>query len=427
MSDISKKDKFIANFMKYPIADINSEQQAIREEAYKALTQLEFPTLRTEAWKYTRIASILNGNYTTDEVKNPTLDEQHTISGLKGNRLVFVNGFYSQELSNIEERNKLVVRTMAQARFEYPEVFAEHYSQYADHQSEIFTTLNTAFNANGVFIMVEKNAIIEKPVHIINITDGDEATYQPRNLFVVERSSVVKVVHSMEERTKGASFTNVVTEIVVGENAELDYYVLQNNGEANSHIQTTDVYQHSNSRFRTGTYTFGGKLVRNNLNIAVDAEGCETHLNGTYILDEKQHVDNHTVVDHMKPNCQSNENYKGIMAGNSTGVFNGKVFVRQDAQQTLAFQSNQNILLSDTATINSKPELEIYADDVKCSHGSTTGQLDEDALFYMMARGIDREKANRLLIQAFVGDVIDDIRIPALKEHILELVAAKIG
>lgn len=426
MSDISKKDKFIANFMKHPIADIDSQQQATREEAYQALTKLEFPTLRTEAWKYTRIASILNGNYETKEAEEKW-DKSYEIPDLEGSRLVFINGFFAQELSHIQEEDKLVVRTLAQARFEYPEVISQYFGKYADHNTEIFTALNTAFNMNGAFVMVEKNAIIEKPIHIVNIVDGEEVTSQPRNLFVAERGASVKIVHSIEEKTEGTSFTNLVSEIHVSENAELDYYILQKNGVANTHVQSTQVYQEANSRFYTGAFTLGGKLVRNDLNIVVDAEGCESNLYGTYVLNSKQHVDNHTVVDHKKPNCQSNENYKGIMDENSTGVFNGKVFVRPDAQQIQAYQNNQNILLSDSAVINSKPELEIYADDVKCSHGSTTGQLDEDALFYMMARGIDRERAQKLMIQAFVGDVVESVRVDALKEHLLELIAEKVG
>ena len=427
MSDISKKDKFIANFMKHPIADIDSAQQATREEAYQALTQLEFPTLRTEAWKYTRVASILNGNYESKEGSEKAWNDAYAIDGINGSRLVFVNGFYSQADSIIKEEDKIIVRTLAQARFEYPEVIEKHYGKYAKHDEDIFTALNTAFNANGVFIMVERNTIVDTPIHIVNITEGEEVTSQPRNLLVAEKGSAVKIIHTHEEPTNGATFTNMVTEIVVEENAELDYYVVQKNGRTNTHIQTIDAHQEANSRFYTGTFTFGGKLIRNNLNIAVDASGCDTNLYGTYILNGRQHVDNHTVVDHMKPNCQSNENYKGIMGGNSTGVFNGKVFVRRDAQQIQAYQNNQNILLSDSAVINSKPELEIYADDVKCSHGSTTGQLDEDALFYMMARGIDKERAQRLMIQAFIGDVIEEVRIEEFKEYLFRLIEEKVG
>lgn len=422
---ISKKDSFIAQLMAQPMVDLDSEQQAIREQALKAVQQLDFPTSRTEAWKYTRVASILNTKH--EAVSTSSTAVAYNIEGLDAYQLVFINGVFQEELSKTEELDRIKIRTLAQARFEDPEVIASHFAKHADFNSEIFTALNTAFNFNGAYIRVEKNTVLEKPLHVVNITSGEHSSTMPRNLIIAEEGAQLQVIHSYLEEGHADSFINSVTEVVVKENARADYYVLQNAGDNHKHVHSIDVYQHANSRFNTGAYTFGGKLVRNNLNIKVDGPGCETNLDGTYVLTGKQHVDNHTVVDHLKPNCQSNENYKGVMDGNSTGVFNGKVFVRQDAQQILAYQNNQNVLLSDTANINSKPELEIYADDVKCSHGSTTGQLDEEALFYMKARGIQPDRAKRLLIQAFIADVIENVDNEALVEHLLMLLDQKLS
>ncbi|MDR9397608.1 Fe-S cluster assembly protein SufD [Salibacter sp.] len=420
MSTTSKKDKFIANFMKNPVADAIGQQQTVREEAFQALRELEFPTLKDEAWKYTRVAGILNKEFEVKEVENPALSENYLIPDLKVNRLVFINGKFQSELSEVIDSD-LDIKTTAQARFENHDAVGGYLGSLTNHKNEIFTALNTAFNQTGAFVQIQKNKKPQFPVHIIDVTEGEGVTYQPRNLFVLEEGAELDIIHTIEG-DNGQSFTNLVNEFVVKENAKASYYQVQRNGEKNNHIQTTQVYQAKNSRFKTGTYTFGGKLVRNNVNIAVDGENCETILNGAFLLNGKQHVDNHTFVDHLQPHCESHENYKGIIGGKATGVFNGKVLVRPDSQKINAFQSNQNILLTEQAEINSKPELEIYADDVKCSHGSTTGQMDEEALFYLMSRGMTKGDAMGLMIQAFAAESIDIVEIEPLKQWIESLV-----
>lgn len=421
----SKKEKFIANFMSPSIVDLNKEQQAVREEALRALHTLDFPTLRDERWKYTRVASILKGEYSAQPVDLKSVPTEVIVDQLEADQIVFVNGFYNAELSNIIENEQIDVKPMANARLEDFDEFQQFYGKYANHQTETFTALNTAFNADGVYISVNKNAVVERPIHIIHLTSGEDVAYQPRNLFVFNEGSQVTVLHSIIGDQKGEAFTNAVSEVLVGENAHIHYQMLQNLGDKHQHVQTTQVYQNANSTFSTGTFTFGGKLVRNDLNIEVDGQNCESNLNGIYHLNGKQHVDNHTVVDHKVPNCNSNENYKGILADTATGVFNGKVFVRREAQKTNAFQSNQNILISDNATVNSKPELEIYADDVKCSHGSTTGEIDEDALFYLRSRGLNEADANKLMITAFTKEALDIIENEPFKAHIEQLIEQK--
>jgi len=417
MAEVSKKDRFIAQFMKSPVADFNSYQQGIREQALQALTQLEFPTLRDEAWKYTRITRVLNGNYAVKETHIHELPK--TIDKLeRAHRLVFVNGTFQPELSEIYQEEGVTILTLAQARIEHFDVIEAHYGKLASPDQEIFTVLNTAFNHTGVFVHIAPRIVHERPIEIVEYTTGDETAYQPRNLFVVEKEASASVVIRQNGEQSGSAFVNALTEVFVGEQANIRLYTLQENGPEHTLIHDVHAYQASNSTFHTGTFTFDGKLTRNNLNIQVDGTGCQTNLYGSYLITEKQHVDNHTLVDHRKPHCESNENYKGILGGKATGVFNGKVLVRQEAQKTNAFQSNKNILLTDNASINSKPELEIYADDVKCSHGSTTGQLDPQAYFYLLSRGIDPEQANTLLIQAFLAEVLHSIDLDELRAQV---------
>jgi Fe-S cluster assembly protein SufD len=420
---VSKKDQFIAHFMQLPKADLSSAHQAIREEALQALTQLEFPTLRDEHWKYTRVAGILKGNYNLQETKIDALPEGIEIEDEANNLLVFANGFFQPHLSSIPEQEGVSVMTTDQARIEEYDQIDMHYAKHADHQSQIFTALNTAFNHTGAFIRIEKNVELAQPIQIVDISTGEQPTFQPRNLFIAEQGSKAAIIHRFIGNDVATSFINGVSEIVVHENANLNYWMLEQHASNEQHIQTTQVYQERNSNFKTGTFTFGGKLVRNDLNIAVNGEGCETHLNGISLTDGNMHVDHHTVVDHLKPHCESNENYKGILSGKSTGVFNGKVFVRPDAQKINAFQNNQNILLSDDATINSKPELEIYADDVKCSHGSTTGELDEEALFYLQSRGVNPTEAKKMMINAFADEALAVIDSDAIRHHIEQIIA----
>ena len=305
----------------------------------------------------------------------------------------------------------------------------EHFGKYASIKTESFIALNTAFSYDGAFIHIPGNTVVEQPIHLLYVSDARNAASvaYPRNLVVAEKSSQVKIVESFHCMQSGNhNFTNSVTEIVVKENAIVEFNKIQNETAEAFHINHTEAYLAKNSTFNINTITLGGEIVRNNLHIVLNDENGTAHLYGLYLLNGNQLVDNHTLVDHAKPNCYSNELYKGIIDDKAHGVFNGKIFVRQDAQKTNAYQSNKNILLSNDASMHAKPQLEIFADDVKCSHGATTGQIDEEALFYLRSRGIGEQNARALLNTAFAADVINNITIEALKNNLITFLSSKL-
>ncbi|NQY67789.1 MAG: Fe-S cluster assembly protein SufD [Flavobacteriales bacterium] len=399
------------------IGDNNLLKQT-KEEAVNAIGILKFPSRKDEAWKYTNLNKLKDQQFVAGSLLPSAKLNDFIVAGLKANILVFVNGHYSAEQSTIlEENNDLTIGQLKTALNDNSNDLANYFGKSERHKNELFTALNTLNSTDGVLITVKENAVIEHPIHIINITIGDKIVSHPRNLIVAEKNSIVTIIASYDTEV-GSSLTNAVCEIVVKENSMVDYYLLQNESIESTQINDIAVVQNNSSTFSITTITTNGGLVRNNLKIWVDGSHCETRLYGLYFTIGKQHVDNHTFVDHIKPNCMSDELYKGVMNDESTGVFNGKVFVHREAQKTNAFQSNKNILLTDDATINSKPELEIYADDVKCSHGSTTGQFDDEALFYLRARGIMEDTARKMLLEAFADDVLANIKIAPLKEMI---------
>jgi len=289
--------------------------------------------------------------------------------------------------------------------------------------------LNTAFSREGAYIYIPKNKAPRKPIQIIHFATGNEAALmlQPRNLIIAEENAEVQIIERHQSLTENEVFTNAVTEIFAAKDAIVDYYKVQNDAKTASLVDNTYISQKDNSVVRVHTFSFGGRLTRNNLNFYQNGERIDSTLKGVTILGEKQHVDHHTLVHHAQPNCESHQDYKGIFGERSTGVFNGKIIVDQIAQKTNAFQQNNNILLSDKATINTKPQLEIFADDVKCSHGCTIGQLDEDALFYLQSRGIPKKEATALLMYAFANNVLESVRIPELKKRINKIIANTLG
>ena len=289
--------------------------------------------------------------------------------------------------------------------------------------------LNTAFTKEGAFINIPKNTIVAKPIQILNFSTGSESEIllQPRNLVVVDENSHVQIIERHQSLTSNAVLTNSVTEIFANKRAIVDYYKVQNDHENASLIDNTFIHQKRESHASVHTFTFGGNLTRNNLNFYQHGERIDSTLKGITIIGDKQHVDHNTLVHHIEPNCESHQDYKGIFNDKSTGVFNGKVVVEKEAQKTNAFQANNNILVSDQSAINTKPQLEIFADDVKCSHGCTIGQLDTDALFYMKTRGIPEKEAKALLMYAFANNVLESVKIATLKTRINKLIANKIG
>ena len=289
--------------------------------------------------------------------------------------------------------------------------------------------MNTSFTKEGAYIHIPKSVVAEKPIQIIHFSTSDQGPMllQPRNLIVVEENAQVQIFERHQSLNQHQVLTNSVTEIFASENALVDYYKVQNDLDDASIIDNTYVAQKAKSHVSVHTFSFGGQLIRNNLNFFQKGEYIDSTMKGITIIGQKQHVDHYTLVDHAQPNCESHQDYKGIYADKSVGVFNGKIYVNQIAQKTNVFQKNNNILLDDTATINTKPQLEIFADDVKCSHGCTIGQLDKDAMFYLRSRGIPKKEAKGLLTYAFANNVLESVKIPAIKSRINKLIANKLG
>jgi Fe-S cluster assembly protein SufD len=407
----------------------------VRQDAILAFEELGFPVKKMEEWKYTNLNPILKHDFKT--VYEPAKTElsrkdirKYLLEGVKVNLLVFVNGQFSERLSDIVTKSeKIFIGSISEGRISHNDIIDRHFSKYADYKKHSLTALNTAFAKDGAFIYLQKGVEVAEPVHILNIASASNENImaQPRNLFVAETGSDIKIIEEYYSLGDKHSFTNVVTEIYCAENSRLERYQIQNDNGKAYHVGTTQVMQEKDSRFSDTTISWGGAIIRNNMNAVFNGPNTACHFYGLYLLNGKQHVDNQTLADHAMPNCYSNELYKGIIDDKATGVFNGKIMVREDAQKTNAYQSNGNILLSEDATIYSKPQLEIFADDVKCSHGATTGQLNKEEMFYLRARGIGKEEARILLLNAFAGDVIDSVKIEELRDKLRSTLSEKLS
>lgn len=385
--------------------------QELIKSSEKSLSETDFPTTRNEAWKYTRVGRIANLRPSNTIQGTLHLDQSYLISK-NAITLVFENGNFLPGHSSSELPEGLNISSLSNCSASELAVLGKNLKL----ENEVFNALNTRFMNDGIFIKVAPKTAINKPIQLIHVLSGKNVNANLRNYIHLEKFAEAKIIQGFFSANSEASFANIVTEVNVEEGAHLTMDKIQYESEGNFHVSTEQVEQAKNSVFTINTLTLNGTLVRNNLNIDVNGENCTTNLNGAYLLKENQHVDNHTVVDHKAPHCESNELYKGVIDDKATAVFNGKVFVRKDSQKINAFQSNGNVLLCDDSTVNSKPELEIYADDVKCSHGSTTGQLDEEAVFYLRARGISEKSARHLMVSAFIGDVLEKIE----NEEVLE-------
>lgn len=403
-----------------------------RAEALNRFLMTGFPTKKDEEYKYTNIKEITEKNY------NFFPTEAHTISREKIDELhlgeenfdwiVFINGQLHKELSKISIENvEFLSFNYALNDANYKEVFDKYFDTIAS-KDLAFTNLNTAYCKHGFFLKVPKNVVIEKPIHVFYISQNqeDNTFYNTRNLLIAEDGSKVEIIESHHNFDDHYVFTNSVTEIFTYENAKADWHKVQNDSEKSYLVDHTFAKQERDSLTTVNTFSFGGKLVRNNLDFIHNGENINSFMNGITIIGQDQLVDHHTAVHHRTPNCESYQNYKGIYKDNAHGVFNGKVFVDKIAQKTNAYQQNNNILLSDGAKIDTKPQLEIFADDVKCSHGCTVGQLNDDALFYLRARGISKKEAQALLLYAFANDAMQNIDIIPLKEKISKLLAEKL-
>ena len=404
----------------------NSLVRAARQKGFESFKKLGFPTRRNEEWKYTNITPFLQEQYSLDgSLKGDyaPLITKAEVPSLYAYQLILVNGQLQDKGQLAQLPSFIKVLPIAEAAED--QEFANHFSKGTDIDNFPFAALNTALFKTGMFIEISPNAVLEKPLHLVQIFSAENNSFiQPRNLIVVRRSAQLSIIESVvSESSASKIFVNSFAEVFVDENAICDHYVLQT-AEAGVRLVTgTEISQKRHSVYSNYTFSLpGAELIRNNLHLALDESETESHLYGLYLGAGNQLIDNHSLVNHKMPHCNSNEIYKGVLTENSTGVFNGKIFVQQDAQKTNAFQQNNNLLLSDKASINSKPQLEIFADDVKCSHGSTVGQLSKEAMFYLQSRGIGEQKAKALLVNAFAFDVTEKIKIPALEEHVNHLI-----
>ncbi|MDY2586121.1 Fe-S cluster assembly protein SufD [Winogradskyella aquimaris] len=427
------KEKLVSSFMAFEdTVDVDSPVHDIRTEAIKHFENEGFPTKRQEAWKYTSLNSILKYDYSVFPKHEEALDfkdvKKYFIHDIDAYKIVFIDGKYSSHLSQTTHDGiDVCLMSAALTKPKYRLVIENYFNKIAAKDG--LSSLNTAFSAEGAYIHIPKNKLVEKPIQILHFSTGNEAALmlQPRNLVVVDENSHVQIIERHQSLTDNPVLTNSVTEIFANKRAIVDYYKIQNDRETASLIDNTFINQKQESIAKVHTFSFGGKITRNNLNFYQNGERIDSTMKGITIIGNKQHVDHNTLVHHIEPNCESHQDYKGIFGDSATGVFNGKVLVEKEAQKTDAFQANNNILLSDKASINTKPQLEIFADDVKCSHGCTIGQLDESAMFYLRSRGIPEKEARGLLMFAFSNNVLDSVKIPEIKNRITKIIAGKLG
>jgi Fe-S cluster assembly protein SufD len=403
-----------------------------RHEAFQQFEHLGIPGRKNEEYRFTPIGPELEKILTKGSfpVKQSTISDitSFLIPDIHAHLIVFVNGFYRPDLSPLDfPENQATVMPLSEAlRREVPEAIT-HFSKLVDFTRDPFAAFNTALWQEGIFIRIHDGIQVSKPFLILHLNDSTpQAVICPsRLLLAVGQKSEVSIIE--KSGTIGSAvFSSLVSEIIVGKDATLHYHQLQTEESQLMQVSNTAIHQLGDSRVNTYAITLGGKAIRNNLEIVVAGERCESHFYGLYLLKNDTLADNHTVVDHRVPNSFSSELYKGIMDDRSKGVFNGKIFVRPNAQKTNAFQSNRNLLLSDTATIHTKPQLEIWADDVKCSHGCTSGQLDGEALFYLQSRGLSKAAAKALLLEAFASEILQTLKSEALSSHLHHLISERL-
>lgn len=407
--------------------------QKLRNQALKTFEAKGFPSKKLEAWKYTSLNSLIQNDYllfpksekavALNEIKHVFLYEVDTY------KVVFIDGIHSPFLSDTTHDGlDVCLLSAALSKPKYSELIRQYFGSVADKEESI-TALNTSYAREGAYIYIPPSVVAEKPIEIIHLSTGDQGPVwlQPRNLIVVDTNAQVQILERHQSLLEHQVVTNSVTELIVHQEALVDYYKIQNDLDSASLIDNTYIAQDKNSHVSVHTFSFGGKITRNNLNFYQRGEHINSTLKGITLLQGKQHVDHNTLVHHAQPNCESHQDYKGIFSDRSIGVFNGKILVDKIAQKTNAFQQNNNVILNDKAKVNTKPQLEIFADDVRCSHGCTIGQLDEEALFYLRSRGIPKKEAKGLMTYAFANNVLQSVQIPTLKKRINKLIANKLG
>ncbi|MDA7694047.1 Fe-S cluster assembly protein SufD [Flavobacteriaceae bacterium] len=428
------KEKLISYYLAFEEdLDLSDSVHDTRAEALKVFEEKGFPTKRDEAWKYTSLEALIRVDYALFPKSYANIElkdvKKYFLYDTDTYKVIFIDGVYSPFLSNTTHDGlDVCLMSAALTKPKYRDLINTYFNKIAPSDDSL-TALNTSYAKEGAFVYIPKNVVAEKPIEIIHFSSGiEEALWlQPRNLIVVDKNSQVQIIERHQSLNEHPVVTNSVTELYVHEEAFADYYKLQNDLPSASLIDNTYITQEQNSHASVHTFTLGGKLIRNNLRFFHKGEHILSTLKGVTILEGKQHVDHSTLVHHSQPNCESHQDYKGIFSERSEGVFNGQILVDKIAQKTNAFQQNNNILLDDKATVNSKPQLEIFADDVKCSHGCTIGQMDEQALFYLRSRGIPKKEAKALMTYAFANNVLESVQLPSLKKRINGQIARKLG
>ena len=435
MNEKQNIDLYTSHFEQFE-RNLNGESQsalhALRKQAIVKFAGMGFPTTHDEEWRFTSVLPIARTafvpvlNYANYGLTQADIDK-FTFGGLQCTRLVFINGHVSDEFSSHQVQKRVTVMGLKAAITSGHEIVTRHLAKYVKMDENAFTALSTAFIRDGAFVHVDKNVEVENPIHLLFVSTGNrEVAVSPRNLIVAEEGSKVSIVESYVSLASAPYLTNTVTEFVVGENANIEHDKLQDESIDGFHVGTIHFHQSRSSRVVSNAINLGAAIARNNITAVLNDEDVETTLNGLSLAIGTQHVDNHTTIDHAKPHCASHELYKSILDGKSKGVFNGKIVVRKDAQKTDAKQTNKTLLLSDDATIDTKPQLEIFADDVKCTHGATVGHLDDEQKFYLRSRGIGEEEANDMLTFAFASDLINRVHVDALRERLDAMIHARL-
>jgi Fe-S cluster assembly protein SufD len=423
---LNDKDKFLLNMEGQDFSHEAKTFIKLRERGSERLKEQDFPTKKHEDWKYTSVRDIAKSEFRPQSPINISLVQvkEHMIPGLNALTLVFVNGFYQAHLSAVPEelQKGLIVKSLNEAKKDHIKLVEPYMGVVANNPDLFFSNINAAYSQDGGFVHVSNDVKVETPIHILHLTEGEFVSSQPRNLVVAEANSLVNVVTSYETLSAENSFTNAVTEVFVGEGADVNLDKIQNEHSTAFNVSFEQALVSKDAKFTINTIPVGGKIIRNNLSITLEGTGAEGNLYGMVCVNGDMHVDNQTYVDHVAPNCDSNEFYKSVVNDNAVNVFNGKIMVRKAAQKTNAFQRNANILQSDDGKIYAKPQLEIYADDVKCSHGCTIGQFDKEALFYLRSRGIKESAAKKVLMEAFAGEVLNNIQLEPVREYVESLI-----
>ena len=427
------KEKILSSFLAFENEkDVDSYVHSIRSKAIKKFEYEGFPTKKSESWKYTSLKRTLKYDYKLFPSKKDIIDfkdiQDYLINDIESYKIIFVNGKYYSNLSETtHEGMDICILSSALTQSKYDLIIENYFDKIS--KKDGITSLNTAFSQEGAYIHIPKNIQVDKPIQILHFSTGENESlmFQPRNLIVIDENSHVEIIERYQSITNNNVLVNSVTEIYVNKKSNVKHYKIQNDKKSSSLIDNTFVSQEYSSSYNLHTFSFGGDLTRNNLNIFQNDQRIESTINGITIIDDEQHVDHNTLIHHKEPNCTSHQDYKGIYGGRSVGVFNGRVLVEKEAQKTNAFQANNNVLISDKASINTKPQLEIFADDVRCSHGCTIGQLDNNALFYLRSRGIPEKEATALMMFGFANKVLVSVQNQEIKSMINKIIASKLA